>query len=1339
MTFRVGLRSPLPVAVLVFGLLGCGGEDPTPPVDAGRVDRPVALDRQATDATGAADVAVTDDAPDASAPLDAAVDGATGDVPAPMDLGRDAQLTVTCTPFGVEPARVRIATGAGVQLRPVGGSGRGALFSVVAGADTGGATLNVGGGLLAGPRAARFQVQAVDQLCPQQRASVEVDVVGPFEVEPAVVRTLPLRTLMFATRGNLGPVRWDILIAPASGNATVEATTGRFSSGAVLGDYRLRARDTGSGVEVQVAVTVASTGGFAPRHAVLLVPQGQRVRIDAEGGSGAFEATPQSGASSGRLLQEGGRWYFDATGATAGSRVVALVDRFTQERTTQRIVVGEEIAPVPQRRGGTELIGDVALGDLNGDGRTDLVVGHASRSRTANLSGGVLVYYGRPDGRFENPDLVLEGEREDDRLGARVYVRDVDGDMIDDLVVATPTRDLGRNSRGTVSVHLGSRMGLVVEPERTFAGEALNDRFGEAVVLRDLDGDGALDMLVVAPGASNPFATVACRGAGRVFVYRGVRGARGLFTTVPWQVVELRDRLTDTDGPSECRTASDAGRGFALFDVDGDGRDDMVVGAPGTATNHFGSVLVYRRVAPTESLPFATAPSWVIHPEMGLRTTGSRFGGGLDVVPTSTMPNDPGVLVVRAPTLSQAGSQTGGFFVLPSRRLPAPLPNGDVRVVMSDLLTQRFVGPANDGVGRAGLVVDLDGDGTQEYLVGGASNSTQDGAVHAFAAASLGGTTALAPTATFRGTGREFLGLALAARPGMRGQPAGLVVLSPFLTAGQGYAMGGVRWVAPAVGSLTARMQAATPLALPGFAAFDRSGTAVALTGGASPALAIGSPGAHSPAVSAMGMTAAQPAAARPRVGAVDVVPSGTTTVSQRAWVPRDNAQFGAVVTALDFDGDGLLDLAVGEPGATSGGNDWVTRGEVANALTDPCFLRTGTTVRVASVGARGMVRIYLQQSGGGFVERFRAIPQETVATGGTFRRGGFGGVLSLGRVDIDGDGRDDLVVGRVPGVTTNGAEVVLGRSADTMGRVLAVCNDPAVAPRWADGAASPFWGRNVAALGDLDNDGCGETAASIDGNTRASVLVQFGFGTRCRDNHRTPYAVHVVADDRNLRDNVVGDVATQANDLNDVTGGATGFGSLLHGGADLTGDGVPDLVSRDNNLLVGSLTGPAVEIISGAAIVAACPNRTCAAGLRDNSFHEGAYHALGVRTMTPPRRFVIPSPTAASVRFASTLGVGDLDGDGTADLLVGAADDGEQGPYAGAVMAWRASNNADTFLGRPWLYGVGDVRELSLFGLAVAVSPAPGAMGSWVAVGAPQSGHRGAQTGAVYRWRIER
>ncbi len=82
-------------------------------------------------------------------------------------------------------------------------------------------------------------------------------------------------------------------------------------------------------------------------------------------------------------------------------------------------------------------------------------------------------------------------------------------------------------------------------------------------------------------------------------------------------------------------------------------------------------------------------------------------------------------------------------------------------------------------------------------------------------------------------------------------------------------------------------------------------------------------------------------------------------------------------------------------------------------------------------------------------------------------------------------------------------------------------------------------------------------------------------------------------------------------------------------------------------------------------------------------------------------------------------------------------ADDSTWGDFAGAAMVWRASSDPMAFAGDPWLVAVGDTAEPSLFGAAVAVSRDAG--GAWVAVGAPFSNHRGAETGAAYRWRIDR
>jgi hypothetical protein len=195
----------------------------------------------------------------------------------------------------------------------------------------------------------------------------------------------------------------------------------------------------------------------------------------------------------------------------------------------------------------------------------------------------------------------------------------------------------------------------------------------------------------------------------------------------------------------------------------------------------------------------------------------------------------------------------------------------------------------------------------------------------------------------------------------------------------------------------------------------------------------------------------------------------------------------------------------------------------------------------------------------------------------------------------------------------------------------------------------------------------------------------------------------------------------------------------VLAGGGDLNGDRVPDLVVRDAALSWRDRTGPALEILSGAYLNGLCPEHVCAAGLVNaRFFSDGAgYNVLGVRTLGAPQRVIVPAFNPTSVRFGSALAVSDLDGDGSADLVVGAADDATQGDFAGAVVAWRASSDPESFLGAPWLLAVGDVAEPSQFGAALAVSR--DASGAWLAVGAPFSSHRGAQTGAAYRWRIER
>jgi hypothetical protein len=535
----------------------------------------------------------TDHPADAPVPADA-----PGDIPALDAGGRDAATETdatafadrpiaadapeagrVCPPVVVEPSVLRVATEAGARFLARGGSGGGALFAFAPGAITGGATLGVGGSLVAGPRAASFEVIASDLPCNAQ-VTARVEVVGPFTVTPTEVTVTAGGSVRFVAEGNLGAVQWQILSSPIGGDATL-GNDGGFTAGNTLGLYLVRGRDAGSGREVQSAVRVGAGVVFGPEVSILAVPAGRRAPLRWRGGSGAVDATIVGDTQGVALLRSGADWVVDATAATPGVVTVQGVNRATNERAVARVSVGEELAPTPIPRGPQNLFGDVVFGDLNGDGRADLIVGQANRSRTGLETGGVLVFYADGEGRWaDTPDVSLDGARDLDHFGALLIADDADGDGITDLVVCSQDQDLGRDGRGAVSVYLGSRAGLTRTPERVLVGDAANDRFGAAALLTDLDGDGAKDLVVSAPNATNSFAQGACRANGRVYVYRGARGLRGIFDAVPSQVIEVRDRLTDTEGAPDCRAAIDAGRALALLDMDRDGHDDLAVGAP---------------------------------------------------------------------------------------------------------------------------------------------------------------------------------------------------------------------------------------------------------------------------------------------------------------------------------------------------------------------------------------------------------------------------------------------------------------------------------------------------------------------------------------------------------------------------------------------------------------------------------------------------------------------------------------------------------------------------------------------------------------------------------------
>jgi hypothetical protein len=128
----------------------------------------------------------------------------------------------------------------------------------------------------------------------------------------------------------------------------------------------------------------------------------------------------------------------------------------------------------------------VAIGDLNGDGKPDLIVGTDDQV-TGSFHQGIVVALGNGDGTFQTPNLFASSSQTGpDPMGVQLVDLNRDGHL--DVITAN-------YKNGTVAVLYGKGDGTLYDPVEYVSSL---EPFGVALV--DVNGDGAIDAIVSGDG-----------------------------------------------------------------------------------------------------------------------------------------------------------------------------------------------------------------------------------------------------------------------------------------------------------------------------------------------------------------------------------------------------------------------------------------------------------------------------------------------------------------------------------------------------------------------------------------------------------------------------------------------------------------------------------------------------------------------------------------------------------------------------------------------------------------------------------------------------------------------
>jgi len=399
----------------------------------------------------------------------------------------------------------------------------------------------------------------------------------------------------------------------------------------------------------------------------------------------------------------------------------------------------------------------VAGGDLDGDGYGDLAIGVPMSDR-GNGAGAVLLYFSRdrdelrPMGGFSDADVVIWGVNKDDKFGTLVRIVDLTYDGRDELIVSAPFADGNGNARrdcgevyivqGRDRTDLGRTDGIEnLSQWGHVIGRDAGDHLGVRMDFGDVNADGAIDLIIGSEGQGGTANSAPEGTGGSPWGENGILGS--------WEVDVIDGRVPKLGEVDIGKVGSlvryygghmregfdiptHIGNGLAVTDHDGDGHDDLMFtyrwdsrgwlaiqkGGPSFPYLERNNSLVFPDPSPGDN----GNPHPIFRPNMTIDLGADGYEQSLLCKGDADGSPHKDVLVGMTGAPDWSGVRTGAGQV--DLILGGPIMASTADRSMADWTL--FGADAGDGLGSAMVMTDRDHDGFDELFIGTHRSDGQD-------------------------------------------------------------------------------------------------------------------------------------------------------------------------------------------------------------------------------------------------------------------------------------------------------------------------------------------------------------------------------------------------------------------------------------------------------------------------------------------------------------------------------------------------------------------------------------------------------------------------------------